>query len=804
MNRIPTRELPTCAPSSRRPRLLAPARGRDEAFAAFQFGADAVYLGLRRFSARAEALNFDESGLSEITAYAHALTPRREVYVTFNTLVLEREWRDALSALARMEEIGVDAVIVQDLGVARRVRQSFPGLRLFASTQMAIHSPEGARVLARRGFSCILLARELSLEEIAAVVREGGGIEIEVFVHGALCYSYSGLCLFSSHAAGRSGNRGRCASCCREAFCDAVGRTGFPFSMKDLALDCRLEALHAAGVAALKIEGRLKNSLYVAATVDYYRRLLDGRLNPSEQRALQEDLKTIFSRPWTELYADAQNPSESVIDARTIGHRGTQIGKVLTVRRERGADWLVFVTRRPLERHDGLQVDVPGAERPYGFAIAEIRGTDDGQSHISVEASDKVAVRLPSDHPPLPVGAPVYCSSSQAVKRRYALSRPRPGEYRVRHPVHVMAKITPDALEVSGVARVPGLPPLEAKVRWPASLEAARQPEGTRAAMQKAFQRLKETDWHAESLDLSDPATRFVPATMWNEARRRLAAALDEARETAQQRRIEALAPSSSPKAPRDMSPEPVKWSLRLDTPPDARADDADEVVLPFMLCEGGNHPRRRAALPILLRGAAVTEARTRIRALLKNGWRKWELGSLAGLEILREAAESLKLTLGDLDLSADWPLYSLNAEAVDELVEMGFRYCITSPEDDGDNLRTRLRRKADHMVVLVFQFTPLFLSATAPAGNGPEWRGRGGERYIVVREENLHALVAARPFALTSRLGELQAAGARRFRCDLTYARAVGADPLSLWRAIRRGESPPDYHEANYIRGLL
>ncbi len=791
------------APPPRTPRLLAPAGGRDEACAALHYGADAVYLGLRRFSARADAPNFDETGLREITAYAHALAPRREVYVAFNTLIPEREWRDALDTLARLEEIGVDAVIVQDLGVARRVRFSFPGLRLFASTQMAVHSPEGARALARRGFSCVLLARELSLEEIAAVVRDGGGVEVETFVHGALCYSYSGLCLFSSHATGRSGNRGRCASCCREAFRDARGRPSFPFSMKDLALGRRLAELRTAGVAALKIEGRLKGPLYVAAVTDYHRRLLDGRLNPAERRTLEEDLKTIFSRPWTELYADGGALPESVIDSRTIGHRGARIGEVRAVRRERGADWLIFATRRPIERHDGLQVDVPGVERPYGFALDDLRGSGDGKSKIRAEAGDEVAVRLPPDHPPLPTGAPVCCSSSQAVKRRYAFPRPRPGEYRVRHPVHVAARIAADALEVTGRARAPGLPPLEASLRWPGPFEAARDPAGTPAAMRKAFDRLGDTDWKAESFDLEDPEARFVPAAVWNEARRRLAAELDKARDNARAARIEALA-DTAPAIPAAAAPAAEEWSLRLDEPPAAGLDDADEWVLPIALCEGAGDSQIRAALPTILRGAVVAETRMRVRALLKRGWRKWELGSLAGWELLRETAQSLGLKLESFDLSADWPLYTLNREAADELADLGFQRCVTSPEDDGENLRARLRSEAGRMTVLVFQYTPLFLSATPPAGDSPVWFGRKGERFVPVRNGELHALVMTRPFALAARLAELRAAGARRFRCDLTYARAAGADPAALWSAVRRGENPPEFHEGNYTRGLL
>ncbi|MDR1744592.1 MAG: U32 family peptidase, partial [Planctomycetota bacterium] len=179
--------------------LLAPAGQPDAAYAAFRYGADAVYLGLDRFSARAEAVNFTPDQLDEAVAYAHSLSPQRRVYLALNTLVQEHELPGAATSLALAAEAGVDAVIVQDLGVARIARERFPGLALHASTQMAIHNPEGVRAAKHLGFSRVTLARELTLDELREIARiaSNEGIETEVFIHGTLCYSYSGLCLFS-------------------------------------------------------------------------------------------------------------------------------------------------------------------------------------------------------------------------------------------------------------------------------------------------------------------------------------------------------------------------------------------------------------------------------------------------------------------------------------------------------------------------------------------------------------------------------------------------------------------------------
>ena len=782
--------------SSPPPELLAPAGGLDAACAALHYGADAVYCGLPRFSARADAENFTWETLRELIAYAHGLAPRRRVYVAFNTLLLERELADAAESLQRLQEIGADAVIVQDLGIARLVRTQFPGLRLHASTQSAVHSVEGARALVALGFVRVVLARELTLDEVSAVARDSG-LEVETFMHGALCYSYSGLCLFSSHATGRSGNRGRCASCCREAFRGA-GAESFAFSMKDLALGGRIGALRASGARALKIEGRLKGPLYVAAVTDYYRRLLDGRFAPGEQAQAEENLRTIFSRPWTELYAAGPQAAAPVIDADTLGHRGARIGAVRQVRRDRDGDWLAFRSERALERHDGLQVDVPGEARPFGFALDALRAAGAHGDLVRAAAGREVEVRLPPGHPPLPAGAPVYCSSSQEVKRSYDFDRPRPGSFRIRHPATIAVRLAADRLALLGTADVPGLPPIAAALDLPGPFSPARTPDGTLAALRKAFDRLGDTDWEAAEITLDDPGRLFVPASAWNDARRQLVAALDAAREQARTARLAAL-----PDEPSSTAGGTETWSLRLDTAPGAWAADADEIALPLAACAATNDPRLRAALPLILRAPHGDETRTATAALLRRGQRRWEVASLAGLEILRSAAAAAGIDFASLDLTADWCVYTLNRRAVAALRDLGLRRLVSSPEEDATNLTARLGTAAEATAVLLLQFSPLFISETAPAMEGTRLQGRRGERYVETEQDGLHVLISERPFSLGSRLPALRAAGARHFRVDLSRAAAAGADAAALWQDARAGRDPQGAHAGNYERGL-
>lgn len=276
------------------PELLAPAGSWAALEAAVRCGADAVYLGASRFNARQNAANFSEEDLYRAVAYCHGRGVR--VHLTLNTLVREEELEAALAVAQNACSAGVDALIVQDRGLARRIRAAAPLMPLHASTQLSCHTPAGVRALHEAGFSRVVLAREMSESEIAACA--GLGCELETFVHGALCMCVSGQCYLSAVLGGRSGNRGLCAQPCRLPFAPAeAGRpareTEAALSLRDLSLTAEIPRLAACGVCSLKIEGRMKRPEYVAAAVSVCRRALDG-LPPDPQ--LAEDLQRVFSR----------------------------------------------------------------------------------------------------------------------------------------------------------------------------------------------------------------------------------------------------------------------------------------------------------------------------------------------------------------------------------------------------------------------------------------------------------------------------------------------------------------------------
>lgn len=264
--------------------LLAPAGSLESMYAAVQAGADAIYLGGSKFSARAYASNFDNENMTKAVEYCHLYNVK--VYVTINTILKQEEVEEALEYAKFLYEIGVDALIIQDLGFTKLVRTNLPDFELHASTQMTVHNAEGALLLRELGFERIVLSRELSLDEIKYISTDLG-VETEIFIHGALCVCYSGQCLMSSMIGGRSGNRGRCAQPCRLPYSiinrkNMIEKKGYILSAKDICTIENIKEIINSGTTSLKIEGRMKRPEYVAGVVQSYRKAIDNYLKSTE------------------------------------------------------------------------------------------------------------------------------------------------------------------------------------------------------------------------------------------------------------------------------------------------------------------------------------------------------------------------------------------------------------------------------------------------------------------------------------------------------------------------------------------
>ena len=316
----------------RRPEILAPCGNMSSLKAAIAAGTDACYLAGNSFGARAYANNFSSEELLEAIDLAHLHNVK--IYLTCNTLIKNSEMTGVYEMLYPLYEAGLDAVLVQDYGVMRMIREYFPGLPIHTSTQMNILTPEGARLAAERGASRVVAAREMNIRELARI-KEETDIELEVFVHGAMCLCYSGRCLMSSMLGGRSGNRGRCAQPCRQRY-----NGEYLLSMRDFCSLRLVPELIDIGVDSLKIEGRMKNEYYTAATVEAYRTIvdayMDGTLTDSLIERYENRLLDIFNRGgfstgYLNRTRDEEKWDEVLIDSSMPGRRGVKVGTVSKV-----------------------------------------------------------------------------------------------------------------------------------------------------------------------------------------------------------------------------------------------------------------------------------------------------------------------------------------------------------------------------------------------------------------------------------------------------------------------------------------
>ncbi len=397
-------ETPTEFPSpgslpKKLPELLAPVGNFETFMAAIDAGADAVYLGLKKFSARARAENFTFSDLKLMTLYAHQHGVK--LYVALNTLIRNDELDEIYRTLNELSRIKVDAVIVQDLGLVNILRRDFPELSVHLSTQLAIHNAAGANRLASMGCKRVVLGRELSLAEIELVAQKSS-LELELFVYGALCVSVAGLCQFSSFFGGQSANRGRCSQPCRRPYSHA-GEEGNFFSPADFnGLDF-LPELVRAGVASCKIEGRMKGSQYVTVVVGVFRRALDeiknsGDLSPKSRKAFADELKEAYARPATSANLSGHYPA-TIIEPQRAATIGVVVGKVRRVNRE-GKQWRILLrSSRELAAGDRLKIILKGKDGrdnsftlKDGFKIEKKRAAKGGGLIVSLPVPFKCQV----------------------------------------------------------------------------------------------------------------------------------------------------------------------------------------------------------------------------------------------------------------------------------------------------------------------------------------------------------------------------------------------------------------------------
>jgi putative protease len=608
--------------------------------------------------------------------------------------------------------------------------------------------------------------------------------------------------------------------------------------MKDLALPDHIPALRATGVSCFKIEGRKKSPLYVATTTDYYRKLIDGTLKEDQRPLVEADLKTVYSRPWTRLFVQSYKDKE-VADRDTVGHRGAPIGSVASLLPSpsgrgaggEGCPRIRFQSQRALQRHDGLQIDLPILGKPFGFAVDHLwhvgskRG-DKPRDVIETPAGAWVEVGLPTDAPEIPLGAPVYCSSSQEVKQKYRHERPKPGLWHGRQPMLIDANLTSQRLHVNARAGE-----VSVQRELPGPFKPAQDRDAMEQAVRGCFARLGQSRFHLEALTWTNDANAFVPISQLNQLRRDVVNDLDQALQNHRHQRVAEVLRAVCPK-PTPKRSEPFRWSLKVDrvafldafTADDWR--DVDEVIVEIdrdhpttlrdrlqQLGEQIGQAKIRLSLPALTRSWEEKGLRHKIDTLRRDGWNCWEAANLS-------AWHFLGIEIGaptEIDLSTDWSVYVINRLAAQQVLDMGATRFALSPEDGFANARTLWTEFGAQAVLIVYQDTPQFLAESCAYANliggcpgkancrfeSMEMVSSHGERVLAIDDHCRTIVLNQEPFCLASRLPELAKAGAISLRADFLYRPYQAEQVRDRWRLLRAGRPIPGTQSANFDRGM-
>lgn len=795
-------------PTPLRPEVLAPAGDRAAMKAAVRAGADAVYFGIQGFNARARASNFDVAELTATMRWLHDHGARG--YVTLNTLVFDEELAAMERAIRACAAAGVDAVIVQDLGVAKLAQAIAPNLPLHASTQMTCTDASSVELAKELGATRVILARELSLDDIAKI-RAGTDVEVEVFVHGALCISYSGQCLTSEAIGGRSANRGACAQACRlpydlvvdGAVVDTKDRA-YLLSPEDLEASASVPDLVRLGVSSLKIEGRLKGPDYVAATTRLYRKAIDAAMGSGEAPTAEEraDALQTFTRGSGPGFFPGVD-HQRLVEGRSCDHRGLPVGTIHGVERVGRRTWILVDSTAEIAVGDGLLA--LGGHAGTGELGGRVWVLEsDGHEAESAPAGTRVRVWLGPDVDASPLAAPaerreVYRTSAPSVAKRIQKTASAPARKKTI-AMRIAGQIgEPFVLEGTidrAYARVTGDAPIAIATNKPVDEAILRDKLG----------RLGDSPYELGALEIALPPNALVPLSALNRARRALIESLvvDDAHEVTSVDHHAVLAAATPPATP----PPAGLFVLCRNVAQATAALDAgaDGVYLDFLELTGTGEAvrtlRERETKPF------VGVAPPRIR---KPGEEKIDryVGSLSpdavlvrGLGALREG--SPHFAIGDFSLNVT------NRITAAEVLGRGLAAFTPSFDLDAAQLFRLARTPFGpfmevvlHHPMALFHMEHCVIAALLSNGGDHRTCGRPCDRHQVSLRDRAgmdHPVEAdvgcrntvfhAKPQSAVTLLPELARAGVRRYRIELV--RESAADVGALVSAYRRAMLDP------------
>ena len=728
-----------------KPELLAPAGSIESFHAAIDAGADAVYLGLGDFNARLRAKNFTAGTLSYLLPFAHKHGVK--LYVTLNTLIKQAELGPVIHTLYQIEQIGVDALIVADAGVIDIAHRHFPRMRLHASTQMAVHNSAGVRAAQNLGLRRAVLSRELTLEEIGTIQKRAA-IELEVFIHGALCYSISGLCLASSFLGGSSGNRGRCTQVCRRKFKTGTGAAQGFFSPNDLcAFEC-VPQLMAMGIAGLKIEGRMKSAAYVFTAVDAYRRLIDGEISIEKARELSaRDL----ARKKTTLFLLGAAGQSGVIDAATRSGIGEYIGTVVEADKD-----LVIVTSegacaggdririQPENGFEGIAVDLRSAVHENGRLRLRLK--------TAVECSAGDAVFLIGRH------------GEGARFDRKGVTGVEPVHFATRCPF--VSKIMQDVL-------------------------SDNKGGGHGTSSQSSPDRMFENSISSFGRLRTNGRNSLVSS--------------DSPSHSARGKLVEPTNGNYSNASRRDtlwIKIDTLGWlDLAVNTPCQRLVFAGDRHAMETLLHDEARLKIWRSRLSIAL-SPFIPETETSAWQQLAGRYKA------AGIEkgVCSNIGHAELFPIG-FAIVADNCFGCLNRASLAALGKRGFGGVIRSYEDDYLNIKASTAAAAQSSpgeIVCLFSHVPLFISRIRPAlPPGTVCVDLYGNGFFIAEAHGLFYLVSKKPFCLTHRRQKLSETGINGFLLDLSFCKPSPDLLQPLIRCYKNNTRLPDSGLFNFKAGL-
>ncbi len=641
-----------------KPELLAPAGSPETFAAAFKAGADAFYMGAGDFNARKRARNFSRDELKDATLFAHR--NGRRVYITLNTLVFDDEFPGVIDLLSFLEEIRIDGVILQDLGLLSMLGKHFPDIPAHASTQLFCHNSQQALYLKNAGVRRIILARELSLDEIGAIAA-AVPLEYEVFVHGAMCFSFSGCCLFSSYLHGDSGNRGRCRQPCRTPF-DAGRGAEYPFSMKDLSAASLVSELVASGVSAFKIEGRLRNAAYVSRTVALYRALIDGAASTGGTRGRMGKRAAPGQREAEGGYLRGRDYGR-LVGAERAGSSGELIGEVVSIK----GSQLVFASESELAKGSRLRVvDGEGKMLHEGTLLDYARpgaGLYEWKLTKRVPRAGRMLVH--------------HTGESRAFRDWPAIRR----EAGLHKYIPLRLEITLYALECTVVARFDDFERMQ--FSWPIDSEPARTEALSEAMLREIFTRTDRYPFMIEECRVRLAPGIFVHIGALKAVRRdffkrmyerweALRVHRDAARKTAILNEIETIRDASS-----------TDERLYLEYADMERGERADFRVIEFESIDAAAPPRPDEVilLPLFVSEGGLPAICKTIDGLVSRGCRRFMIPTYGWIEYFKRF-DGIELFGGPF-------LYMVNSLAYAAITGNGVRYFTVSPDMHNERIAT-------------------------------------------------------------------------------------------------------------------